>query len=557
VHVVKLQLDVNHDGVMDLSFGGPDNTSSERPFRFWLNNDYDRGHTVDFTDWEEDDLLTAGCPYTPNTPTADYAYRDAAGQRTIPCTRDLEDYARLWIPGLFPLLAELPGDYVVRLTLDGDGAIRLFRAIEPDGGTNYLLNEIVASNQVNSAASLYVGLLHSGSPITLSGLANVGEHFLWCGAKRGRATLHLQVLDDQQRLVADAATHLELRDIKEMYERWTVGDFGSLPPYAEAMIALDDLPPGTSGFRYPYSPAQDSDTPYILHVHGWNMERWEKDRYGETMFKRLYWQGYAGRFGIFRWPTLVKFPTLYGEGADLNHFSKSEYNAWRSGAALRQLLVNLEAKHPSQVRLSAHSMGNVVAGEALRTNTALAAVYIAMQAAVPAGAYDLAAPFRAIPSPAADNTTEVYRFYCTFSPTRPYFSLAAGASVYINFYNPLDWALDLWIIEQNLKPADRLGFSYESSTSTFFQFRGQPSERILTCPTNTFELFAYCVEGQCWALGAQANVSGVFQTVQQINLNTAYAFGAAHKGHSAQFRSNNMKRAPFWTAFGDRLGVLP
>ena len=27
VHVIKLQLDVNHDGVMDLSFAGPDNTS--------------------------------------------------------------------------------------------------------------------------------------------------------------------------------------------------------------------------------------------------------------------------------------------------------------------------------------------------------------------------------------------------------------------------------------------------------------------------------------------------------------------------------------------------
>jgi hypothetical protein len=58
-------------------------------------------------------------------------------------------------------------------------------------------------------------------------------------------------------------------------------------------------------------------------------------------------------------------------------------------------------------------------------------------------------------------------------------------------------------------------------------------------------------------LGAQTNDGGVFQTSQQINLNTAYAFGAAHKGHSGQFRSTNMKRAPFWTALCDKLGVLP
>src|SRR5206468_2343500 len=43
VHVIKLQLDVNHDGVMDLSFGGPNNTSASGPFVFWLNNDNDGG----------------------------------------------------------------------------------------------------------------------------------------------------------------------------------------------------------------------------------------------------------------------------------------------------------------------------------------------------------------------------------------------------------------------------------------------------------------------------------------------------------------------------------
>src|SRR6185295_1948064 len=41
VNVVKLQLDVNHDGAMNLSFNGPDNTSAAKPFQFWLNNDYD------------------------------------------------------------------------------------------------------------------------------------------------------------------------------------------------------------------------------------------------------------------------------------------------------------------------------------------------------------------------------------------------------------------------------------------------------------------------------------------------------------------------------------
>lgn len=72
VHVISMSVDANHDGVMDLVHTGQDATTYYHPFRFWLNNDYDRGHNVDclpFCDWEEDDLLTAGCPYTPNKMT--------------------------------------------------------------------------------------------------------------------------------------------------------------------------------------------------------------------------------------------------------------------------------------------------------------------------------------------------------------------------------------------------------------------------------------------------------------------------------------------------------
>ena len=103
VYAIKLQLNVNHDGTMDTSFAGPDNTSADRPFKFWVNNGRtvssglsDTGHEVD----------------SPNTPNF------ASG--TINCTRDLENFARLWIVGL-PALnpAWLPlssNGYVVTLS---------------------------------------------------------------------------------------------------------------------------------------------------------------------------------------------------------------------------------------------------------------------------------------------------------------------------------------------------------------------------------------------------------------------------------------------------------
>ena len=87
-----------------------------------------------------------------------------------------------------------------------------------------------------------------------------------------------------------------------MCERWTVGDNSAVAPSSTPELASDDgYPAGVPAFQYPLP--QTANTPYILHVHGYNMALWEKDHFGETEFKRLYWQGYQGRFGVFRWPT--------------------------------------------------------------------------------------------------------------------------------------------------------------------------------------------------------------------------------------------------------------
>ena len=169
------------------------------------------------------------------------------------------------------------------------------------------------------------------------------------------------------------------------------------------------------------------------------MERWgKKDRFAEAAFKRLYWQGYEGRFGIYRWPTYDKGPATLNP-FPTTHFDGSEFNAWRSGAPLRKLLTELNSKYPGQVRLMAHSMGDVVAGEALRTNAALVHTYVAMQSAIAAHAYDASVTNRdmGLYGPSTPNRFAAY-------PTNGmpcYFDNAAGASRYINFFNKDDRAL--------------------------------------------------------------------------------------------------------------------
>lgn len=383
VNVIGLAVDANRDGTNDLHLGGPDATSAERPFAFWVNNDTDRDHPISGAlggGREEDDLAKndsqAGCRIDPN-PTLDCDYKEDLYTYAIPCKRDLEDYTRLWIPGLAALYTahtNLTLELSVRNNDTTDGpALNLFLAAETNGGTNYLHDTNVADVQISQPTARCVGRVGpNGSTVHLDTffykVNEARDYFIFCGAKRGKGELVLTVKNGTA-VLAETSLWLQLKDIKEMYERWTVGDTETVRPVTTPYLAVEDLPAGVPAFQY--AQPDTTNVPYILHVHGWNMERWDKDRFAETMFKRLYWQGYRGRFGSFRWPTFERWP--YHEKAC--SYDKSEEQAWRSGEGLRNLLVGLNAQYPGQVRLTAHSMGNVVAGEALRTNTILVEAY--------------------------------------------------------------------------------------------------------------------------------------------------------------------------------------
>jgi hypothetical protein len=234
---------------------------------------------------------------------------------------------------------------------------------------------------------------------------------------------------------------------------------------------------------------------------------------------------------------------------DANNFDKSEWQAWKSGVGLRNLLTNLNQKYPNQVRLSAHSMGAVVAGEALRissTNPPLVDVYVAMQGAIPSHCYDSSAPLRTIPTLQDDGTPNRYAQYWQTNSSS-YFHGFDGADLFVNFFNQRDAALGAWEIDQNFKPAGTLGYSYNQGNGKFFK-----SGVEKTFQANTHELFSFGVEARCKALGAQTNVAGAFNPQTELDLDTSpHNFGDANTGHSAQFLFSNMQCWPFW----DRLLV--
>jgi len=547
VYVVGIIPDRNQGSNMDLSFNGADATSAANPMPLWCNNNTDRGHTVDDTDFEQDDLGAAEIAKLPQYQQVPDSRYVSNGVPAIPCTRDLEDYFRFWTPGLAAAMQAMPKSYAVRLSLTGTGGIRIFHAYESNGGTNYLFDETTASNQVVNCLALGVGVLTANNFIYLPIQTNLNEHFIFCGTQTGTAQVDLQILDDNLNVIADTAMYLQINDIKQMYERWTVGDTPTTVPLTNAKLATEDI--STPAFHY--TQPQSTNTPYILLVHGWNMERWEKDRFAETAYKRLYWQGYQGRFGSFRWPTDFDFGGFFSGAAnqpwnDPRNFDNSESNAWGSATGLLNKLKDLNAVYPGHVHVMAHSMGNVVVGEALRQagNNQVVNTYIAMQGAVAAHAYDATATTRSL-GLLDSATPNCYANYWT-NGAPCYFANSAGAGTYVNFFNANDWALNgsHWQLNQDLKPDD----GYSPFIPNFYFSRGDGTR--LNFPANTYEIFAYCDEARCYAIGAQVNVSGVFKkgaVYQQVDLGQSpFNFVDTHKYHSGQFRSDNMSRTAFW-----------
>ena len=554
VNVIKLQLDVNHDGTNDLTLGGPDNTSPGQPFLFWVNNDADRPVYTQMLplDEDQDDLET-----NPRRPDYDYNYRRSyGGPRAIPCARDLEDFARLWIRGVTSnLVASLPPGSVGELSWgDKDSpstnnpAIDFFIAQEPGGGMAYLTNGLVAGSQTNASLYPCIGTLGPGGSIIIfsNNWALTNLNLIWCGAKAGSGALTLTVKQGTNK-IAETYAYIEIKDIKKMYERWTAGDNPKVAPTNRPYLASNGLPTNAPPFKY--STPSGTNTPYILFVHDYDLPQWKKDCYAETAFKRLYWQGYQGRFGLFRWPSDPEDSAAARRA--------SEFSAWRSGTGLLNLLTNLNAQYPGNVYVMAHGYGTIAAGEALRlagTNNFVVNTYVAMQGAVPAHAYSYATP-RALAPSVDDHTPNRYlSYYTNATGAQPYFPNVGGADVYINYFNTNDWLLTgKWRNEQDAKPDVLRGYHWDGTNFYRYVF---PNSLLLLFPADAYEIFSYCDEARCEAIGAQPSVAGAFRSTQEVDLSAPpYNFGDLEKYHSAQFLSDAASRWKFWDAVMKSMGL--
>ena len=343
--------------------------------------------------------------------------------------------------------------------------------------------------------------------------------------------------------VAQNGAWLDLRDVKNMYEQVHIsGVTNTVPPSGFLSSSYQEL--------NSVAASSDEDTNIIVFVHGWRMGVWDNQNFSESMLKRLYWQGYRGRFVSIRWDTLshddFKFASTLQSFLTYN---SSEYRAWESAKGLSDYLTSLKQRFPNyNLNVCAHSMGAVVMAEALKVQLAAGQHnvnnYVLMQAAVPASCYDTSftnyAPMLA--AEASQPTPNTYRGY----PGA--ISGAVSGHVY-DFFNTNDYALATgtwggvavsWEANQeNYKPDTGFGYTTDGTNC----FNARQGYRTVT---DSREIMSFCARPRSKAVGAQPNVGGVLLTSGQVDLKGSFGFDTDKSEHSAEFNWNIQRLNGFY-----------
>ena len=559
---------------------------------FWVNDDCDCTHwewdRPQSMGWHEDDFGT-------NVNCLD----DTIGCRLMPTNginrfsdfknnsvNDLEDFNRLHIK-LGSEFRELEqnasfGSFEFRLA---NAPINVFKA--ETEGLEYLTSLKSAVEQAKHRRLLAL------TPTTWQVIPkkqlnfNGGiSPFIWEGCATGVYDLELSVLMKPtktgvpEEYIGTRRVRLVLRDISSYFDC-----FGT--------SASNNI----SVTKHKFEDGKQQTEDYILFVHGFNVTLDEKRYWPGTMHKRLWWNGYRGRTGIFTWncSNVNVTSDLIHRTLTLSVYDQSELKAWQTGSTLRELLVNLIRCYGSgnggKVNVLAHSQGNIVTNEALRQLYPQYSLdtYIASQAAISSSCfqhidkpYFLEKEYRKkehgfIPWLTTPDVQAHYPGWNELSPRNqpPYlYSMLKNkkARKMKNYYNPNDWALTAametsWEDNNAMRP--NLGYGYKGDKHFYnyllqyklnFFYEGVRSSKgtVLKFPRvsedyrrkdteDTHKIFSFVAQAWGSPIGTNDKTT-CFEKHTNLNI---MGFGGDHYSHSKQFRSNIMTVREYWNCVFD------
>lgn len=351
--------DYNRDGKIDDS--EQNRTAAAEPFRFWINDDKD-----------VDANTGSNVPGSENPDWAD---------TVVNGLRDMTD----WFPVMLDLgqtSGMIYSDKFSYWLCHEEGAVNILtdESRKPvvlfDLGCNaHVFDPVVASSLAASKslqvppegveldASFIVNALNGKGTVLLEGRSSTLE---------SDKKLTIEVREKQSgQLLCHSSLHVSLYTVTSMYRqlnlRGVCGGTGG-------MATQTDQPPNL--------PDSETDARHVLHIHGYNINGRDAVEEQSAVFKNLWWCGSRARFHGVSWcgdttqiPSLGRTPNFYTNAA----------NAFATAPHVSAYVNDLS--RAGEVTVIAHSLGNMVASAAICVNSAPAANYFMLDAAVAQEAY--------------------------------------------------------------------------------------------------------------------------------------------------------------------------
>ncbi len=589
----ELAVDANRDGKVVLAndANNPNNvdssgkqlpidtTSDAKPYRFWINEDQDDSDTAGIENLASYNGVTA--PY--NAPNSSTDYKTG----TIHTKRNLEDFARLciYVGGLQDAIKS--GTLSVALKWENvtdSPAINVYKAVETDGGSQYLTDDGTAAQQIadddhNKTKGKITGtnsvVLDSSLFANLS-TTNSTTYCLFEGAGVGKGKLVIVFKDASGKEIGEGgALYLDIKHVTDMYEQVV----GTAPTEPIPQPAAADSPATVTAAlnlqtsvvpwsayttNFTADASETSDT--IVWVHGWNVYPARYEQQTQAMFKRLWWVGFKGRFCSFHWPSTNgatdEWPSIIRTAANAALFDQIEYRAYKYAGGLKNYITQKAGN--GSVYVIAHSLGGVVTSEACKLGAPITKLEL-MDAAVSASCYDVDTTHYQAATSASDPDLSYHTDGSINGGYRGYFqSLPVGSIV--NFYNVKDSGLAAWNINNsNLTkggtayPGNPIvqpggGFYYNPTTSNVWRYLygGNANPKYNRAVPDLHESMSFMALSRSGPLGFEPNVTGPIGTP----INMRDYFGTEEDGHSPQMDHNiQSSEVPFFKRIMKEAGL--
>ena len=401
---LALRTDADRNGA--ITGDGSDTLGAGIPWRFWVNDDSDRG------DYAEGDSDVPGVPMASRydhelgeTVAAPLNNEDVSS--TVPLLHihgrtDLADWFPVYIDGK-PLLDAndaIPGNPIRLAVLHPDEGIHAtYGDMDPDKSIEFQIKELdpkfgLGLSEPKHTASAFKppAALHAATPTIPSGLAIAIKakrgHVIVDGIKETRLPLKIAVIGKNHAgaPVELAAVRLPLA-VKKIFDP---GD-PSGPNNFFRWINLRDIcakaPVRRTNIAAPINrPDSETNGNHVVLVHGFNVDEQASAGWASEFYKRLYWSGNRAKVSFVSWQGSP--PGGFASGGSVTDFCRDYYQAVRNALVTAPAMASAVNALPGQKTVVAHSLGNMLASSAIVHHGLTAKNYFLMNAAVPQEAYD-------------------------------------------------------------------------------------------------------------------------------------------------------------------------